>query len=126
MTSLAPRRRTILDSLIMDEYAEEFRALTARWRRGRTLGLLHLLLVPVLVYVVGIPVGWYVGDAPVWYFIVSFVVWLVVFVGLLLRDRYYRCPRCGTRVRPFGGTTMPNYHPDPCPKCGLTAPSPPY
>jgi len=36
------------------------------------------------------------------------------------------CPQCGTRVRPFGGTDIPDWTPHPCPKCGLRAPSPPY
>lgn len=110
----------------MDEYEEQWRKLTSRWRRGRTLGLLHLLLVPVLIYLGSIPVGWIIDDVPVWYFLVSFVLWLVVFIYLLVRDRYYRCPRCDTRVRPFGGTEIANYVPDPCPKCGLRAPPPPY
>jgi hypothetical protein len=108
------------------DYTEEFRALTTRWRRGRQLGLVHLLLVPILIYAGSIPVGWMIDDDPVWYFIVTVALWFVVFIALLLRDRYYRCPRCGTRVRPFGGTEVPNYHPHPCPQCGLTAPSPPY
>lgn len=51
---------------VTDEYAEQWRKLTTRWRRGRTLGLLHLLLIPVLIYLGSIPVGWIIDDVPVW------------------------------------------------------------
>jgi DNA-directed RNA polymerase subunit RPC12/RpoP len=54
------------------------------------------------------------------------VLWFLVFICLLLRDRYYTCPQCGARVRPFGGTDIPNWRPHPCPQCGLSAPPPPY
>jgi len=87
---------------------------------------------PVLVYLFSFPVTgwsperWLIGGAPVGYFIVSFALWLVVFIHLLWRDRYYTCPQCGTRVRPFGGTDLPGLNPQPCPSCGLRAPSPPY
>ena len=116
----------------MTGYTEEWRTITARWRRGRRIGLAHLLLGPVLIYLVSFPVKWFapaswlISGAPVWYFIVAFVLWLVVFICLLWRDRYYTCPQCGTRVRPFGGTDVPGWNPHPCPQCGLRAPPPPY
>lgn len=110
----------------MEDYTEQWNKLTRRWANSRKIGLLHLLLVPVLIYLFSFPVRWLIGDDPVWYFIVAYAAWLVAFVYLLVRDRYYSCPRCGARVRPFGGTDMPNFHPHPCQKCGLVAPSPPY
>lgn len=116
----------------MTDYTDQWKTITARWRRGRKAGLFHLLAVPVLIYLFSFPVtwlapaSWLIGGAPVWYFIAAFALWLVVFIRLLWRDRYYDCPRCGTRVRPFGGSDVPNWAPHPCPQCGLQAPPPPY
>lgn len=116
----------------MTDYTDAWKKITTRWRRGRSIGLFHLLVVPLLIYGFSFPVkwlapdGWLIGGAPVWYFITCFALWLAVFIGLLWRDRYYRCPQCGSRVRPFGGTDVPDWHPHPCPGCGLRAPPPPY
>ena len=116
----------------MTDYTEQWQKITRRWGHGRRNGLLHLLVSPLLIYLFSFPVKWFaprswlISGEPVWYFIVSVALWFLIFVYLLLRDRYYKCPRCDTRVRPFGGTDIPNWAPHPCPKCGLTAPSPPY
>lgn len=116
----------------MTDYTAQWKVLTTRWRRGRRLGLLHLLGSPVLIYLLSFPIKWFapgswlVSGEPVWYFIVAFVLWVVVLIYLLVRDRYYTCPQCGTRVRPFGGTDFPDGRPHPCPNCGLSAPPPPY
>ena len=73
----------------MTDHDEAWGKITARWRRGRRLGLFHLLVVPVLVYLFSFPVTgwsperWLIGGAPVGYFIVSFALWLVVFIHLL-------------------------------------------
>jgi hypothetical protein len=108
------------------DYADEWQRITRRWARGRRDGLVHLIVVPILIYLASIPLEMMLGEPPVVYFLVAFALWLVVFVYLLLRDRYYTCPACQTRVRPFGGTDMPDWQPHPCPTCGLRAPSPPY
>lgn len=116
----------------MSEYKEQWERITRRWRQGRKLGLAHLLGSPILFYLLSIPIkkfgpgSWLISGEPVWYFLVSAAVWLIVLIYLLLRDRYYSCPACGTKVRPFGGTDIPNLMPHPCPKCGLSAPPPPY
>lgn len=116
----------------MTDYTGEWQKITARWKHGRRVGLLHLLVSPLLIYLFSFPVkwfapaGWLISGEPVWYFIVCFVLWLAIFIALLWRDRYYTCPQCGTRVRPFGGTNFPDWNPHPCPKCGLRAPPPPY
>ena len=116
----------------MSDYTQEWQRITGRWRRGRRLGLVHLLGSPVLIYLLSFPIKWFapsswlISGEPVWYFIASTVLWFGVFIYLLLRDRYYTCPQCGTRVRPFGGTDIPNWRPHPCPQCGLSAPPPPY
>jgi len=116
----------------MIDYTEDWKKLTTRWRRGRKLVLFHLLAVPFFIYGFSFPVKrfapntWLISGEPVWYYLGCFAVWLAVFIHLLWRDRYYTCPQCGTNVRPFGGTDLPNLNPHPCPKCGLVAPSPPY
>lgn len=114
------------------QHPEPWGTITRRWRLGRRLGMAHLLGSPVLIYLLSFPVKWFapsnwlISGQPVWYFLVAALIWLLVFIYLLLRDRYYRCPACGTRVRPFGGTDVPNWNPHPCPQCGLAAPPPPY
>lgn len=115
-----------------DDYREQWQRLTSRWRRGRRLGLVHLLVSPLVLYLVSYPVTWFapaswlISGEPVWYYLVAAAAWFLIFILLLLRDRSYACPRCGTSVRPFGGTDLPNWKPHPCPQCGLTAPPPPY
>lgn len=41
-----------------DEFAPQWRVLTTRWRRGRHVGLAHLLLTPLLVWALSYPVTW--------------------------------------------------------------------
>lgn len=116
----------------MTEYEKQWEQITHRWRIGRRIGLAHLLGTPILIYLLSFPIkkfapsNWLISGQPVWYFLVAAAIWLILFIYLLLRDRYYSCPACGTRVRPFGGTDVPNWKPHPCPKCGLAAPPPPY
>jgi hypothetical protein len=116
----------------MTDYTEDWRRITARWKRGRRAGLFHLLVIPLLVCLLSFPVkwfapdGWMMGGEPVGYFIVCAALWFGIFIWLLWRDRYYECPRCRARVRPFGGTDIPDWNPHPCPRCGLRAPAPPY
>lgn len=116
----------------MDDYARDWARLTAQWRWGRRAIMVHLLAVPPLIYLFSFalkrfaPAGWLISGEPVWYFIVAAALWVIVFTGLLLRDRHYTCPKCATKVRPFGGSEMPSLVPQPCPKCGLRAPLPPY
>ena len=116
----------------MTDYSDQWQVITKRWGKGRRNGLLHLLVSPLVLYGLSFPIkqfapdSWLIGGEPVWYFIVAFAFWLLVFIGLLWRDRYYTCPQCATKVRPFGGSDIPNFRPHPCPKCGLKAPDPPY
>ena len=110
----------------MSDYTHEWQKITKRWARGRQIGLIHLILVPILIYLASIPIKQMLGRDTAVYFLVAYGLWLVTFVYILLRDRYYTCPACKTRVRPFGGTDMPSFLPHPCPECGLRAPPPPY
>ncbi len=104
----------------MEDFSAQWKKILARHRRGRKLLLLHLLLFPAVVYLLG-----YVftrmngGNDPVWFYIVSFVCWIVGFVFLTQRHEPYLCPRCATKVYPSGAVSL---LPLPCSKCGLKMP----
>ena len=46
-----------------DEFAPQWRVLTTRWRRGRHVGLAHLLLTPLLVWALSYPITWWEPSA---------------------------------------------------------------
>lgn len=82
--------------------------------------LLHLVLSPAVIYLIGHLITVATGGAePVWFYGASFVGWLGGLVYLALRFEPYVCPRCATKVHPSGAISL---LPLPCPKCGLKMP----
>lgn len=102
-----------------NDYSGQWRAILARHALGRRRLVLHLVLAPALIYLVGFLVAKVTGSDPVWFYVAAFVAWIVTLVVLIQRFEPYACPRCGTRVLPSGAVSL---LPLPCSKCGLTLP----
>ena len=104
----------------MDDFSAQWQKILACHKRGRKLLLLHLLLFPAIVYLLGfIYTEMSGGNDPVWFYILSFVFWIVGLVYLIQRHEPYLCPRCATKVYPSGAVSL---LPLPCSKCGLKMP----
>ena len=103
----------------MADYSAQWREILARHRTGRRLLILHLVLAPALIYLIGYGISVATGSDPVWFYILSFFSWLIVLVYLIQRHEPYKCPQCGTKVYPSGAVSL---LPLPCSKCGLTMP----
>ena len=90
--------------------------------RGRKWVLLHLVLYPVLVFLLGyLSTRMRGGEDPVLFYVVAAVGWFAGLAWLVRRYEAYACPRCGTRVG-LSSTRMPVTNLRPCPGCGLVRP----
>ena len=106
----------------MDDYTAQWQQIAAHRMRGRKWVLLHLLLYPALVYLLGfVLTRMRGGEDPVVFYIVAVLGWIVGFAWLVQRYEAYDCPGCGARVR-LSSARMPVTNVRPCQGCGLTRP----
>ncbi len=105
----------------MSDYDVQWRAIFSRQTRGTIFLLLHILLVPVGVYLV----GWFLartsGKDPVWFYVAGFAYFIFGLIHIVVRYNAFRCPRCNGKVKAWNRYNSPSI-PVPCPKCGLVRP----
>jgi hypothetical protein len=105
----------------MTDHTAQWQQITGHRMRGRKWLLLHLLLYPALVYLIGFALARMRGEDPVVFYAVAVLVWFVGFAWLVHHYEAYDCPGCGARVR-FSSARMPVTNVRPCPGCGLARP----